>query len=61
VIVGAPVIFGGWSYVSPFYWEPTPPPPAYWYYCPSANAYYPYVLQCLEGWRLVVPYGPSLP
>jgi Ni/Co efflux regulator RcnB len=42
-----------------------PPPPApatggtagVWYFCPSANAYYPYVNQCPEGWQ-VVPASP---
>ncbi len=41
---------------------PVPPPvvraPArMWYYCDSAQAYYPYVQQCYEGWRAV----PALP
>jgi Ni/Co efflux regulator RcnB len=38
-----------------------PPPPAgaanAWYFCASANAYYPYVAQCPEGWQ-VVPATP---
>lgn len=25
----------------------------YWYYCPSAGAYYPYVAACAESWVLV--------
>jgi hypothetical protein len=45
--------------VAPFVWGPgyiyTPPPvveapPAYWYYCPSAQAYYPNVPSCAEPW-----------
>ena len=24
--------------------------PGYWYYCPSAEAYYPYVTYCLDAW-----------
>jgi hypothetical protein len=32
-----------------------PPPPAYWYYCPAAKAYYPYVRQCPEPWVPVAP------
>lgn len=36
------------------YWNPYPvyvePTPGYWYYCPSANAYYPYVTYCLDAW-----------
>jgi hypothetical protein len=50
-----------------FYWGPaypygypgsvySPPPPAYWYYCPSAGAYYPNVPSCDEPW-LPVPAG----
>ena len=46
----------------PVYVQPAPPvatapPPApqYWYYCDSAQAYYPYVQQCPGGWRPVVP------
>jgi hypothetical protein len=30
----------------PVYVEPT----GYWYYCPSAQAYYPYVATCPEAW-----------
>ncbi len=39
-----------------FYWaDPpayayTPPAPVYWYYCPSAGTYYPYVSSCPEPW-----------
>jgi hypothetical protein len=36
------------------------PPPAtadrYWYYCDTANAYYPYVTQCPGGWKAVPPH-----
>ena len=31
----------------PYYVAPTP---GYWYYCPSAEAYYPYVTYCLDSW-----------
>lgn len=27
----------------------------FWYYCESAGAYYPYVKQCPEGWKTVLP------
>ncbi len=27
----------------------------YWYYCPEAEAYYPYVKQCAKGWQKVPP------
>lgn len=29
------------------------PPGAWWYFCESAGAYYPYVNHCAEGWRAV--------
>ena len=29
---------------------PAPAPMEYWYYCKSANAYYPYVASCPENW-----------
>jgi hypothetical protein len=32
-----------------------PPDPAYWYFCPGSNSYYPYVSECPGGWELVVP------
>jgi hypothetical protein len=59
----------GWNY--PYYYAPSypvyvapdvnpapsaPPPPSYWYYCPSAKAYYPYVSQCPVPW---VPVSPT--
>jgi len=36
---------------------PLPPQPAgpYWYYCPSARAYYPTVRECPERWMKVPP------
>jgi hypothetical protein len=37
---------------------PTPSTPQYWYYCPSAKGYYPYVVECPEGWRPVAPQTP---
>ena len=43
---------------SPVYVQPeaqAPPPPQYWYYCQSAQAYYPYVRECPGGWMQVVP------
>jgi hypothetical protein len=32
-------------------------PAGYWYYCPSAGAYYPSVATCSEPWVLVPPTG----
>ena len=47
----------GFAPVFPFYgYFPYYPPaygseaPAYWYYCPSAGAYYPNVQSCPEAW-----------
>jgi hypothetical protein len=37
---------------------PMPSSPQYWYYCPSAKGYYPYVAECPEGWRPVAPQTP---
>jgi len=38
----------------------TPPEQAqgFWYYCPGAQAYYPYVKQCAGGWQRVTPQAP---
>ena len=85
VFVGAPLVFGGWAYPSPFFYpppvyypwalgyppayiergQPVPPQeqpaPAYWYYCPDAKAYYPYVKECPGGWQQVIPQPPPPP
>jgi hypothetical protein len=43
----------------PVYVQPPAPPapsgPAYWYYCQSANSYYPNVQSCPEAWIRVAP------
>ncbi len=36
-----------------------PPPVQNWYFCPAANAYYPYVGSCPTGWQ-TVPATPPL-
>jgi len=42
---------GPWFYwAAPPAYAYAPPPPTYWYYCPSAGAYYPYVASCPEPW-----------
>lgn len=63
-------------YAPPVYAPPVvvqSPPPAYvqqeapassqtqyWYYCQGAQAYYPYVRECPDGWMQVVPQtGPA--
>lgn len=49
---------------APYPLDTYPPnaPVTYWYYCPSADAYYPDVPQCPEGWTVQVaepgPYSP---
>jgi len=51
---GGPVIY---RYI-PYYTAPTyvTPYPVYWYYCPSVQAYYPYVIYCADPW-VAVPAG----
>jgi hypothetical protein len=39
------------------YVQPETAPPA-WYYCPSAQGYYPYVQSCPEAWVKVPPRAP---
>ena len=63
--IGAPI----WIPPPPYYVVSPPPtvvvqqPPSpptqtsYWYYCPSARAYYPYVQSCPEPW-VTVPTRP---
>ena len=45
----SPVFRGSYVYWNsyPVYVQTTP---GYWYYCPSAEAYYPYVTYCLDSW-----------
>ena len=45
-------------YIPPAVVAQGPPSPSalqYWYYCGSQNAYYPYVSDCPEGWKPVIP------
>jgi hypothetical protein len=41
----------------PAYAQPAPEPEEqyYWYFCPDAKNYYPYVKHCPKGWLKVVP------
>jgi len=71
VIVAGPWWGPWWGYppyyYPPYYYppqvvvEPAPvivgdqPPQSYWYYCPSAQAYYPTVPTCPEAWIKVPP------
>ena len=55
--IGAPLWWDPWwaypAPVSPVVVEPpvyVQKSPAYWYYCPSLQAYYPYVASCPEPW-----------
>src|SRR5262249_34172724 len=62
------VVLGGalapvYAYPGPVYVAPlpvyAPSPPAYWYFCRSAGAYYPYVPSCPEPWvRRAVAFRP---
>lgn len=40
---------------TPLYVQPEEEEPYYWYYCPEAQGYYPYVRTCPGGWMKVVP------
>jgi len=40
---------------APIYTDSPAPPESYWYYCPSAKAYYPTVPTCPEVWIKVPP------
>jgi hypothetical protein len=59
-VIFAPGVFYN-GYRSPIYW--TGPgivyieqaDQTYWYYCQSADVYYPYVTECASGWMLVLP------
>jgi len=56
-----------YGYPYPYWYPPAYAPPAavyalapeparsYWYYCASAQRYYPYISTCPEGWMQVVP------
>lgn len=54
---------GWYFYPAPVYPYPDPyippavvaPSAGYAYYCTSANAYYPYVTECPEGWKPMPP------
>jgi len=48
-----------YDYPPAYYPQVAPPQQGYWYFCRSANAYYPYVQQCPEGWQPVAPVPPS--
>ena len=61
VFIGAP-LYAPFFYPAPsYYYSPAPvyieqaPTPAYWYFCPETNAYYPYVQECPGGWQPVLP------
>ena len=32
--------------------------PQHWYFCQTAGIYYPYILECPEGWQEVAPQLP---
>jgi len=35
------------------------PQPGMWYFCESANTYYPYIASCKEGWKTVPAIAPT--
>lgn len=57
VLVTPPVVV-----VPPAATAPPEPPaaPEFWYYCESANAYYPYVATCPEAWKKVPAKPPGV-
>ena len=62
VFVGAPLLYAPFLYPPPGSYYPLPPPvymqmpsQEHWYFCPGANAYYPYVEECPGGWQQVAP------
>ncbi len=45
-----------YAYGYPYTYSYSPPAPAnVWYYCPTANVYYPYVPSCPVPWQPVTP------
>jgi hypothetical protein len=40
---------------------PSAGPQQWWYWCPSAKGYYPYVSTCSDGWQRVPPQPPQAP
>lgn len=54
VIVEQPPVYTQQPPLPPAPAQP-PPPQSYWYYCPSAQAYYPSVQTCPEAWVKVPP------
>jgi hypothetical protein len=73
VFVGAP-IFWAWYYapdagydaqIDPEYFLPMNdshapiPAPTIMYFCAEANAFYPYVSECLDGWQMVILAPPD--
>lgn len=61
-VIGGAIAYGAAPYyaygAAPYYYDPgyvaapaySAPVPSYWYYCPSAGAYYPDVPACPEPW-----------
>jgi hypothetical protein len=47
------------AYQTPPVYVPAPPPPTHWYYCSSAQGYYPYVEDCPGGWTPLTPTPPG--
>jgi hypothetical protein len=74
-IIAAPIFYPPPYYYAPAPAYYYPPPPMYieqlpqvapqsqqyWYYCPAARAYYPYVSECAGGWQRVLPNTQSPP
>lgn len=53
--------YGDYGYAPPYYAYAAGPPPtqSFWYFCPSSNAYYPYVTSCGDHWEAVPATPPA--
>ena len=74
-LIGSAIVYG-MTQPQPVYVQPAPvyvpdypqvyapvvasAPAQSWYFCPAANAYYPYVSSCASGWQ-AVPVTPPPP
>lgn len=67
-LIGGAILYG-LTQPQTVYIQPEPPyapgvapsPVPYWYFCPAANAYYPYVSSCPSGWQAVLATPPPPP
>lgn len=53
--------YDDYAYAPNVYAAGPPTPQSFWYFCPSSNAYYPYVKSCRERWEAVPATPPPMP